>query len=463
MNIILLRHGQAKKAETPDGDAERKLTGAGKKAMRAVLQRDVNLLSTRGDIIFWTSPLIRARQTAKIFQRAIRSARNVDLDMKVQEALNNTEIHDIVSVLTEALYTDAFGSNDTLVMVGHDPQMTRLIEYLTGQKIRFQAGAHICLYLSDETRNHIRTCDDTEAAAQVLMHAAKIRWFIQGPNFADWQTMVDLEKILAHGFENVKKQCKEFTDHPDDADAVHDLRVSIRTLRSYVWFIKPFQKAKQNQRMQIQLRTLVRALSRLRELDVLAEDTKRVDVDLAPAVNGPEPPETLDAVIRRCRAAECEEVLKRFASRDCAETWKNLEKEFSRIHWNNETEQEGLSDQVISDRLTELTETMRHDYQKLDPGDVEAAHKVRKDAKKIRYNARGLKELTGPRKDVVDTMHEIQDKLGALCDARVNIDLLEELIHHEALSDLARWQAVNLQVIEKQTEKQCMKMLMDQQ
>jgi CHAD domain-containing protein len=68
---------------------------------------------------------------------------------------------------------------------------------------------------------------------------------------------------------------------------------------------------------------------------------------------------------------------------------------------------------------------LREDLDALDFAEVEKTHDVRKQAKRVRYSAERFRDIlgddaTGVAKDM--TAH--QDNLGAICDARVNIDII---------------------------------------
>ena len=64
--LILIRHGIAEE-RTPEGDDfYRKLTEAGVEEMTAFLPDVAPLLTEAGNLKIWTSPLVRARQTAEL-------------------------------------------------------------------------------------------------------------------------------------------------------------------------------------------------------------------------------------------------------------------------------------------------------------------------------------------------------------------------------------------------------------
>ena len=68
--LILIRHGIAEE-RTPEGDDfYRKLTEAGVEGLTAFLPDIAPLLTESGNLRIWTSPLVRARQTAELLAEA---------------------------------------------------------------------------------------------------------------------------------------------------------------------------------------------------------------------------------------------------------------------------------------------------------------------------------------------------------------------------------------------------------
>lgn len=348
------------------------------------------------------------------------------------------------------------GSGDDeriLLLAGHDPQMSRLARYLTGLDIHFGKGAIVCLQLAEDAADGAGPRARLEAVQAALSGAADLQWFVQGAATARWKTLVDLEQILARRCARVVKYCDRFRDGAADVETVHDLRVSIRTLRSLLTFLEPFQKKSQNRRLQRALREIVLELSRLREYDVLIEETAKVDIDLAPAGDGLVPPQKLDAALAALRSREYSRASRVFSRRRFADQLRMIEKEINHIAWRGSIAREGLQVEALRQRLEDMRSEFFRRCGDLDFRDVEATHKVRKEAKKVRYAANGMKSLLGEEQETVAAMKRVQDRLGRLCDARVNAELLHDLVRtEEDFSEIARWQAENLIALERNAE-----------
>ena len=128
--LILIRHGIAEE-RTPEGDDfYRKLTEAGVEELTAFLPDIAPLLTESGNLKIWTSPLVRARQTAEL----VAEATAVEV-IQPQEFL---ETGDYVAFM-EALKQEDDGFN--LALVGHEPYMSIWTKELIGDAIPFKKGA----------------------------------------------------------------------------------------------------------------------------------------------------------------------------------------------------------------------------------------------------------------------------------------------------------------------------------
>ena len=143
MNLILLRHGKAEDLN-PDGDGARALVEKGRKQARraAKLLKRVKLLP---DIVL-TSPLVRARQTADEFCETAGIPGAIiqgwlACGMNPQQALQELA---------------AFGEFQHVAIVGHEPDFSRLIEWVVGASggsVEMKKGAIACLQVTPPARH----------------------------------------------------------------------------------------------------------------------------------------------------------------------------------------------------------------------------------------------------------------------------------------------------------------------
>lgn len=127
MRLYFLRHGIAQPGDDDTPDFKRALTASGiartRQAARLLKALDVDI-----DRLY-TSPLIRARQTADIVGQALGTA--VQVRKEVAPGFNVQHV--------EAL-TRALGHDDTVLFVGHEPDFSRTISALVGGRVVMKKG-----------------------------------------------------------------------------------------------------------------------------------------------------------------------------------------------------------------------------------------------------------------------------------------------------------------------------------
>jgi len=144
VHLYLVRHGIAVPYGTPgvSSDASRKLTPAGVKKIRRSAQALARLRVVIDEI--WTSPLVRARQTAELLAEELTSKAPV----RVVDALRpDGEFNALTDELQQHL------EQAGIAMVGHEPDMGQLASYLlTGVRssnLRFKKGGVACIEVYD--------------------------------------------------------------------------------------------------------------------------------------------------------------------------------------------------------------------------------------------------------------------------------------------------------------------------
>ena len=121
VTVNILRHGIAEDASKETSDADRALTAAGKRKLAAVLKR-ARVAGVAPQLIL-TSSLVRAMQTAHIAGAALG----------VDEAIRQTD-----KLLPNASPADTWSelrslaSQGELLVVGHEPHLSRLAVFLLG-------------------------------------------------------------------------------------------------------------------------------------------------------------------------------------------------------------------------------------------------------------------------------------------------------------------------------------------
>jgi phosphohistidine phosphatase len=121
MIIHLLRHGIAEPREAGKPDEQRALTREGKQKLAVVLKR----IAKAGvePTVIWTSPLRRALETAEV------AAKILSYGDELRQT--DTLLPDAKPAATWAELQEAPRDSE-LVLVGHEPQMSRLAAFLLG-------------------------------------------------------------------------------------------------------------------------------------------------------------------------------------------------------------------------------------------------------------------------------------------------------------------------------------------
>jgi phosphohistidine phosphatase SixA len=121
VRLFLVRHAEAAPG---DPDELRPLTTAGREHAR---QLGATLATEHPEVVL-TSPLLRARETGA----AIAEAAGIEAEADERLAPGAT---------ADDLRAIATGRGDTLVAVGHQPDCSEIVFALTGEEVRFPAGA----------------------------------------------------------------------------------------------------------------------------------------------------------------------------------------------------------------------------------------------------------------------------------------------------------------------------------
>ena len=259
-------------------------------------------------------------------------------------------------------------------------------------------------------------------------NGARLLWFVQGPQSQRWKARAAIEDKVQAGCDAVEARLEAFLASPDDVETLHKLRVSIRTLRSLLAFASPFLRRKAHKALQRNLRDVVVQTSRLREYDVLLKQAADLTV----------PAEELCAAVRLARESERDQVVRALSSKETARALAFVRKGVERMPWTDRVKREGVVLEQACQRFDEMACTVDEGFETVDFADADAVHTLRKQAKRVRYAAENFPEILGA--DVAEEarrMVGVQDRLGAVCDARVNVGIVCEF-PTEGLSPEAR-------------------------
>ena len=159
--LVVVRHAKPQSDSVDGTDFARELTTQGLAAVEASFPTTFALLGDAlDDAQLWSSPAVRAQQTAE----ALAAAIDWDADA-IQE-------HDSIYAQDENAFLDEVvaASAQTVIAVGHIPMMENLVADLAGVELDFKPGAAAALEIT-------RAIDDFQPA--------KLLWFVQGPKVED--------------------------------------------------------------------------------------------------------------------------------------------------------------------------------------------------------------------------------------------------------------------------------------
>lgn len=405
VQLVLIRHGIAEDSVPGQDDFSRCLTGRGEQVLHDTFPQLFPLLEKSDETLIWSSPLIRAAQTAKIAADTLGITQIAHYDFISEGNFGDLWRH---------LAALDMSKQHTVIIVGHEPTMGDWSYELSGAYLPFKKGSAACFRL------------DTNRSG-----TGELLWFIQPKSMGNIsreiktdKTLFDIQEVLLGRVQNIRTAEEAFLRDSNDIENVHQLRVNIRILRSLLTFVKPFQKGKQNAFMQETLKNIVRELSYLRELDVLSDACAKFSglesADL-PANSG-----FLD-VLRQEREAEAERVINTFFAVSSTYALHEMEKELHQIAWREKLRSKESIPDLVRVRFADLYEDFIRDISGLDYSDAPATHAIRKRAKILRYILNSMAPwMEHGYEKAGDELRRMQTNLGELCDARRNRDILQK-------------------------------------
>jgi phosphohistidine phosphatase len=120
MNIYLIRHSKAEPSSPIKKDKDRELTNSGIELIKSAAEHWKSRINNF-DYLF-TSPFIRAVQTANLVDAAINSTNDIILD----KSLSPGTRPDVIIRITDAIEADE------IAFVGHQPDMSFIISRFIG-------------------------------------------------------------------------------------------------------------------------------------------------------------------------------------------------------------------------------------------------------------------------------------------------------------------------------------------
>lgn len=403
--LVLVRHGKAEKERDGSSDLYRELTPDGRHALEIAYPRTFSLLEDYDDVNVWSSPAIRAMQTAQVVATAL-SVDGIEVDQTLYD-------QNVDAILSQIVTTP----EDTVVIVGHVPSLDIVASRLLGRDVRLNKGAALALELSQPPA--------AEGDGEATLPTASVLWFVDGPKPSVWGSLVSIEGEVTASAGELAACAESFFNKPDSIDALCDFRMAVRRLRSLVSFLAPWESKKQAERADKVLRNLLDATARLRGIDIFSQTVNDLVESGELGENS-----LLPVACANERKLEHSSFMELVRKKGLAKKLDALVEELSGFRWKKSVLARGLSEEDLKARFDEELDALDQALFGLDLSSPRAVYDARRDAKELHYVANRLGVVLGDeRAQMSQYMDEIQRDLGALCNARTNAALADEFRH----------------------------------
>lgn len=394
--LVLVRHAKAQERGGDLPDAQRQLTVAGRASIEARFPVTFGLLADdSSELQVWSSPAIRAVQTAEVVVDAVDAE-----GLAVKDSLIAGDV--------DAFLTQLAAEQGTVIAVGHNPFMEELYGQLTGVSQELKPGAVASFGFKASGDN---------AAEQAVW----LEWFVQAPRVSYWQTLVNLEIGLISAADRIDRCTATLLGNIDDPESLHQYRVSLEIAHALLRFVKPYCKGKQMRKGLRDIEELVRRSHRLRDFDVLVE---------AVGERSPEAPALREGCMREREAF--------FARLSSEPTQKAIARVTALLHdipWRTSTLRSGLAASVLAQRVAEMQMHFESELARV-PFDVQdEVLDLRKEARALQYVLRSFEECL-PDSAAANSLRAqaVQERLGELCDCWINARFIVAVCGPSAIS-----------------------------
>ena len=411
-NLILVRHGKAHKADHDQEDLKRSLTEKGEKDIRKLIKIIHERYETEAPIAVWTSPALRTEQTARIISE--------ELEIEEPSAFDFILTGDYEELKKKVLASSDFS---TIILVGHEPHLSNWCNQLVHTPLSFQKGTFVKI--------RIQESQELTGSLEWIRHPELGNEKKSGPHKPKDFSPKEMTQILQGIIEESKEQLNFFLEAPENPETVHQIRVCLRRLRALISLIRDQLNPESYNDHQDKLRRVARQFSKIRELDVLAEQWQ----DLLNSSNGFIRDSVLTQVLALEREKECNRVrayLDEGAALQVLAEVKNWIESWQFPLYHNAE----FSASIIK-RLDKWNHSIKQglkEFKDLSPSEI---HRLRLLYKKVRYVQGSIKFLKKNKKWNLSELKQKQEELGYYCDVINNITLLREIeitYHRDGLS-----------------------------
>ncbi len=151
MELLLIRHGEAVEAAPGLGDTGRWLTAKGRRQTRKVASW-LGKKSARRPVVLWTSPLVRAVQTAEIVAERLGLEDDVVAIRELAQGADSAELYRLVT---------SHRGPGPLGLVGHEPGLSALARLLLGSHVPWpgiKKSGVAAIAVGDQVDGRVQAC-----------------------------------------------------------------------------------------------------------------------------------------------------------------------------------------------------------------------------------------------------------------------------------------------------------------
>jgi len=227
----------------------------------------------------------------------------------------------------------------------------------------------------------------------------------------------------------------QFTRNPDDPENIHQLRVSLRKLRSVLYLSKSYIDREVYKSRQKTLRNLADQLAELRELDVLSNEFSQIE---SISTDNPILLNSLHSIVLSNKNAANSAILKRINDGSFTDVISDFRAWLCDKPFTMDTNKDVSTSDYVNSRLSKLHERFSVSLKNVNLSDDENLHRLRIQEKKLRYIIEIFKPIVNHKKIKLQKgLKNLQDILGRLHDTSANISLIKNLIKNSSDPQLA--------------------------
>jgi len=446
MKLVFVRHGKAQNPTPGMDDASRRLTFGGCKDLAKSMPGLKLLIGDQKNIRLWSSPLLRAIQSASIIA--------CEFELKEPEIYDFISSGDFASLANELGKMDSEAnelakmdsdSNDTssplpdcLIIVGHQPQLSDWCQGICGEFIIFEKGGAVGMDLISLSplKGTVEWIANPKSVKDKKNQSLLQSGLTYGNEDSNPNPEInkknpainELIKILQHFLQEIQKAQKKFLEEPEEIENLHQLRVNIRKFRSLLSFTSPLLSKDDYKINQEKIQKVSQLFSYIRELDVLLVEWNTV---VSKQVIEIPNPNTLSVILKETRDKERERLQNLLALKDdvLTTTLLNLRSWLSDVSVAHEVESGKSLETYADQRIKKWQNGIRKELMEIETFEFPRIHLLRIKSKKLRYIQEIFIKKNSPKRNssYIAKVKDLQEILGIICDTRRNIEIINKL------------------------------------